>query len=333
MGNRFDQLGKKIGLRALGPSGITVAQDEIPSNAHHADLRHEPDPAREAERARLGLLGRIVSILCLIEIFSGTPDEEETLACLGKLIAFRQQRSREANQRRRKQGRLQTVTPAPPLVKPFLWIIAAGRPSGVLALLGAIPAQGWPPGVYVSPGGPLDACARPTSLRDGGGLLRIGIIVASELPRERSTILVRIMAGGAALPGALAELGTLPPHAHERDVASMDLLELRRALGSKPHRTTEEEDFIVSTQNIVEELRDEGRDEGRLTQARVSLRRVLAVRNLAPSPTDEASIDACTDIATLERWLDQALIARSAAEALRSIERTKGQRRRAARSS
>jgi len=125
--------------------------------------------------------------------------------------------------------------------------------------------------------------------------------------------------------------------AHERDVASMDLLELRRALGSKPNRTTEEEDFIVSSKNIVEELRDEGRkegrDEGRLTQARVSLRRVLAVRTLAPSPTDEARIDACTDIATLERWHDQALIAQSAAEALHSIERTQGQRRRAARSS
>jgi hypothetical protein len=45
MGNPFDQLGKKIGLRALGPSGLTAAQHEIPSNAHQADLRHEPDPA------------------------------------------------------------------------------------------------------------------------------------------------------------------------------------------------------------------------------------------------------------------------------------------------
>src|SRR4051812_45406831 len=97
MGNRFDQLGKKIGLRALAPSGLTVAQAEIPSNAHHADLRHEPDPTRQAERARLGLLGRIASVPCLIEIFSGTPDEEEALACLGKLIAFRQQRLREVS--------------------------------------------------------------------------------------------------------------------------------------------------------------------------------------------------------------------------------------------
>ena len=51
--------------------------------------------------------------------------------------------------------------------------------------------------------------------------------MASELPRDRSTILVRIMAGGAALPRALADLAALPAGAYERDVASMDVLELR----------------------------------------------------------------------------------------------------------
>ncbi len=145
------------------------------------------------------------------------------------------------------------------------------------------------------------------------------------------------MAGGAALPAALADLVALPTGAYEREVASMDVLELRQALGSKPNRTVEEEEFIVSTQNIVEELRDEGRregrDEGRLTQARVALRRVLAVRALAPSPTDEARIDTCTDIAMLERWLDQALVAPSAAKALLTKGRTTGPRRRAMRSS
>src|SRR6202041_400586 len=100
--NRFDQLGKKIGLEALGPSGVTIGDDEISPDAHHADLRHEPDPAREAERARLGLLGRIASIVCLIEMYSGSPDEDETLACLGKLIAFRQRRRRDTSKKRRK---------------------------------------------------------------------------------------------------------------------------------------------------------------------------------------------------------------------------------------
>jgi hypothetical protein len=37
MRNRFDQLGKKVGLSALGPSGRAVAQGEIFSDARHAE--------------------------------------------------------------------------------------------------------------------------------------------------------------------------------------------------------------------------------------------------------------------------------------------------------
>lgn len=92
----------------------------------------------------------------------------------------------------------------------------------------------------------------------------------------------------------------------------------------------------MSTQEIAKARdvwREEDRNEGRVIQARAALRRVLAVRKLAPSATAESRIDACTDIVTLERWHDQALVAHTAAEALRSVERAQGQRRRAPRSS
>ncbi|MEO7328750.1 MAG: hypothetical protein ABI193_09245 [Minicystis sp.] len=107
MRHRFDQLGKQIGLSALGPSGLTVAHDEIAPDACQADLRHEPDPARGAERARLGLLGRIAAIPCLIEIYGHAPSAEEFRACLGKHIAFWQQRLRRARagDKARKQER------------------------------------------------------------------------------------------------------------------------------------------------------------------------------------------------------------------------------------
>ncbi len=289
MRNLFDQLGKTIGLEALGPSGRTVAHDEIAPDAHHADLRHDPDPARDTERARLGLLGRLASVLCLIEVYSGAPGEDETLACLGKLIAFRQKRRRDARKQRKRPS------PASTFTKPFLWIITAGRPTTVLDELGAAPSPAWPPGVYFSP-----------------ALFRAGIVVASELPRERSTLLVRLVAAGPLLPHAIDDLGALPADAHERAVAAQILLRLRETLGGKPHRTREEQEFIMSTQDIVEKLRDEGR----LTQGRAVVRRVLALRGLATSAADEARIDGCADLATLDRWLDRAVTAQSAAEAL-----------------
>jgi len=58
-------------------------------------------------------------------------------------------------------------------------------------------------------------------------------------------------------------------------------------------------------------------EKGQLTEARKSLRRVLARRELVLRPSDEARIDACPDLATLERWLDQAIMARTGDEAMR----------------
>ena len=74
---------------------------------------------------------------------------------------------------------------------------------------------------------------------------------------------------------------------------------------------------------IIEDLVKFGEDrglkkglkQGRRAEGRRSLRRVLALRKLALSAQQEKQIDACTDLATLHRWLDQAIFAESAAEA------------------
>jgi hypothetical protein len=69
-------------------------------------------------------------------------------------------------------------------------------------------------------------------------------------------------------------------------------------------------------QQLIEKGLLEGRLEGRLTEARAALRRVLARRQLTPTKRDDARIEACTDLAILERWLDQAVTALSTSAAL-----------------
>jgi hypothetical protein len=64
------------------------------------------------------------------------------------------------------------------------------------------------------------------------------------------------------------------------------------------------------------EMRDKLVGEGRMEEARSSLRHVLALRGLALSSEEEARIDACGDLDTLRRWHDQAVVVASAAEAL-----------------
>ena len=69
-------------------------------------------------------------------------------------------------------------------------------------------------------------------------------------------------------------------------------------------------------QQLIDKGRLEGQLEGRLVEARAAVRRVLARRQLALSQDDDTRIDACTDLATLERWLDRAVTAVSVSDAL-----------------
>ncbi|WP_437836429.1 hypothetical protein [Sorangium sp. So ce1153] len=64
-------------------------------------------------------------------------------------------------------------------------------------------------------------------------------------------------------------------------------------------------------------LIEQGIEAGRLVEARAVLRRLLTRRQLAPSADELARIEACGDLVTLERWLDQSLTAETAADALR----------------
>jgi len=312
MHNRFDHLAKQIGKQALGLSGTTVAHDEINAEAQYADLRHEPDPARKTERHRLGLLGRLAAVPCLLEIYGHAPSAEEFRACLAKHLAFWQQRART-------RKRTQTRRAGKKVVAPFLWIIAAGAPTTLLTKLKIVPARGWPAGVYCF----------------GDDVLRVGIVVASRLPRDRSTLLIRLMAAGPLLPPAIEELRALPPDAHERTVAERILLQLQSTLGHKPKRTRTEQEFIVAMQKSWEDALAEGRTEGRLegrlegraegrakgraeTQANAVLT-VLHVRGIAVPEAARKRILAQKDLHQLERWHKKAIVATSLGDVMGDV--------------
>ena len=69
------------------------------------------------------------------------------------------------NRRRSRKG----LAPEP-LVEPRLWIIAPTVSAPILRKIGAKAAAGWPPGVCFV----------------GGDVSHVGVVVASELPRDRS---------------------------------------------------------------------------------------------------------------------------------------------------
>ena len=72
----------------------------------------------------------------------------------------------------------------------------------------------------------------------------------------------------------------------------------------------------VIIEDLVKFGEDRGYERGRIEEERSTLRRVLALRKLELKADGAARIDACTDLATLQRWLDQAVLAATADEAL-----------------
>jgi hypothetical protein len=307
MDTPYDHLGKTIGCSALGPSGPTEMEAVIAPNPRRADLRHEPDPARNAERERLGLLGRIASIVCLLELYSGAPSDDDAIACLGKLIAFRQQLQREADKEHetlRKRMMKGTPGQAPPAARPFVnprcWIIAARRPVAALSRFTAAAGEDWPRGVYLGSGARIGP----------QGALCVGIVDASELPRDRSTLLVRFMAAGPLLAGAIADLGALEDGAFERTVVEQILVDLEHVIGSKSSPTPEEEEFVVSMQGTWKDARRIGRAE----EAAHALLTVFRVRGLVVPSAVRERILAEQDPAQLERWLERAILAASVDE-------------------
>lgn len=291
MRNRFDQLAKQIGQAVLRQSGFTVANEEVSPETQHADLRHEPDPQRSTERERLGLLGRFASIPCLIEVYGHAPSAEEFRACLSKHLAFWQQSARRGRSTKRKKPKAQGEVQA----DPFLWIIAAGTPTTLLQNLRPERGTEWPPGTYFF----------------GANVLRVGLIVASELPKERSTLLVRLMAAGALLPSATEELANLPPDAAERSMVEEILLRLAANLEKQPRLSTEEQEFVMAMQSTWEQARQTGRAEGeRALLVRQMRRKFGTVSDEAVQKINQASI------ADLELWGERVLTAASESDVL-----------------
>ena len=69
-------------------------------------------------------------------------------------------------------------------------------------------------------------------------------------------------------------------------------------------------------QQLIDQGIEKGELRGQLLEIRTALRRVLARRQLTPTEVENARIEDCSDLATLERWHDRAVTATSVADAL-----------------
>jgi hypothetical protein len=132
----------------------------------------------------------------------------------------------------------------PPL--PVQWVISSGRPDAGIDGLAFRPVAGGRRGIYESP--PLHYTR---------------LVVVSELEVTRDTLLLRLLGAGSVLKQAMAELMALPADAEERRIALPALLRLRLDVPADPaQQTSDDQEFLMDTQEIVENWRREAIQEG-----------------------------------------------------------------------
>jgi hypothetical protein len=226
----FDQFGKQMVREAIEGRYSVETDAEVPADTRRIDLWVMPREAGASLPDHLGLLGRIASGSVTLEFFHHTPSGEELRVCLIKHGEFRHFLSRRK-------------TP-PPL--PIQWVISSGRPDAGIDGLGFRPMTGGPCGIYESP--PLQWTR---------------LVVVNELPVTRDTLLVRLLGAGSVLKQAIAELEALPVEAPERRLALPVLLRLRLTVPTDPaQQTSDDQEFLMNTQDIVETWRREAIQEG-----------------------------------------------------------------------
>jgi hypothetical protein len=230
MRTRFDQFGKQMVRTALAARGPVETDAEVPADTRRIDLWFMPDPSLAPVPDHLGLLGRITAGPSTLEFFHNTPSGEELAGCLIKHGEFRH---------------FLSLRKAPPPI-PMQWVISSGRPESGIEGLWLRPMNSWPAGIY-----------------EGPPLLWTRLMVVSELPVARDTLLLRLLGANRVLQQAIAELKALGAEAPERTLALPILLRLRLEVPADPtKRTNDDQEFLMNTQDIVETWRREAIQEG-----------------------------------------------------------------------
>lgn len=282
MQSPFDAMAKALIDAALEGVCDVSLQEPVTPDTLYSDAVIDPRAPTDEIVAR-GLLGRMASVACVIEAFATVPTVYDADRCVARTALLR------ANQRRER----------------VLWMVSPGRARSVIDAFALGPDRAWPRGVYL------------------GNTSRVPrLIVASELTRSRSTLLLRLMGRGAVLRAAIEETTRLSDDAWERPFVTRILLhmrtELRRMTGDDAFSKEIEmryAEYVKSVDKLIEDLetRGEARGEarGELIGERRALVTLLTARGIAVDEGIAARITACDDREQLVRWIARAATAQS----------------------
>ncbi|HWN71718.1 MAG TPA: hypothetical protein VNM90_28970 [Haliangium sp.] len=288
MKERFDQLAKGILSTALVTAGQVSKQEEIVAEVQAADVWFVPLPERTAERARLGLLGRMAETPCLLEPFHATPGGDAVLDCLRKQLTLRHNLLRDARKQTRQES--PATQRQDSVGSPRLWILSSGRPQSVIEDLAFTPLDG-SSGIWQAP-----------------RLLATFLVVLRDLPATRETLPLRLLGAGPTFRQAVKELRALPAEDWEAELLIPELLafspQIFQDFEEDPVSNTEIRDIFAEwDRRVRQKSRNEGLEEGREQGYRRSILDLYEVRFRTIPDVLRAALEATEDEDTLRRWV------------------------------
>ncbi len=187
----FDQLSKQYLEEFLAPLGTVQRQYEIPGEAKFVDVWFVPNQASGLPATDLGILGRMVQQMCLLEPFRKAPTRTDMRTSLLKLLWVQDDERRKTRQ----EGGLLSRA-----IFPQLWILAATASTPVIEDFGGKIESDWLPGIYFLPKG-----------------FHASIVAIDELPELEETLWLRILGRGETQERAIRAVLDLPRSHPKRD--------------------------------------------------------------------------------------------------------------------
>lgn len=213
--NVHDAFAKNLLHAVFSLRGLAQTEAEVPpSNAMRLDLWFVPEhdkPLADVPEF-VGILAKLTSEPTASEIWSGVLSVDEFFKGLVKRELWRGVLEERDNRK---------------WPRPTLWHVCAGKPQTVLRQFGYVAAG--VPGWY-------------TSLASG---LLVQIVVVSELPKTRETLLLRLLGRKRVRREALTELGNLPEDAWEKQVANRWLIRVRLEVKVDQVVTPKDREFVM----------------------------------------------------------------------------------------
>jgi hypothetical protein len=248
--NLEDVLGKNILRDVFRLRGSAETEAEVPpGNAKRIDLWFVPakDTLAPGAPEFTGILAAMIAEPAAIELWSDPPGVDDFHVSSAKREVWR-----ETLQLRDKR----------PWPRPMLWHVCAGKPERVLKNFDYVSAE--IPGWY-----------RPYTRE-----LRVQVLVISELPKTRSTLLFRLLGRGRVRRDALHELRALPNDAWEKQLALPWLVQLGLEVPVDRLVTPEDKEFVMDIQvwfqDFCEQQKRIGREQAQLeVEARLAEERRL----------------------------------------------------------